>query len=204
MKFLKPIESQPLEYYLQLEQELLSTIEEPTFFTWVVAPTVIYGRHQFREQEIDEHYCAAHDIRIVQRQSGGGCVYADRGNLMISFVTPETHSEQVFKTFLMTVEKALIHNGLQAATTEHNDILIDGRKVSGWACFTSPKGTIVHGTMLYEVNLDALTRAITPNQEKLNKHGVTSVRQRVANIRAIKDFGSIDDFRELLEKSLNQ
>ena len=128
-------------------------------------------------------------------------MYADEGNLMISFVTPSTHSEQVFKDFLQHIAEALQAKGLPAVTTDHNDILVDGRKVSGWACFTGPTGTIVHGTMLYDVNLEALQHAITPTAAKLAKHGVASVRQRVANIKELTDaFVTIHELRAYIEQ----
>lgn len=190
-----------LAEYLQIEQDLVKQVKEPTLFTWIVPPTVIYGRHQSAEVEVNETYCAEHGIAVVQRQSGGGCVYADEGNLMISFVTPSTHSEQVFKDFLQHIAEALQAKGLPAVTTDHNDILVDGRKVSGWACFTGPTGTIVHGTMLYDVNLDALQHAITPTAAKLAKHGVASVRQRVANIKELTDaFVTIHELRAYIEQ----
>ena len=191
--------------YLQIEQDMVKDIQEPTLFTWIVSPTVIYGRHQSAEVEVNETYCAEHGIAVVQRKSGGGCVYADPGNLMISFVTPSTHSEQVFTDFLALVAKALQSRGLPAVTTDHNDILVNGRKVSGWACFTGPTGTIVHGTMLYDVNLDALQQAITPTREKLSKHGVASVRQRVANLRQLtNEFEDIHALRAYIERELNK
>lgn len=121
---------------------------------------------------------------------------------MISFVTPDTHSEQVFVDFLALIARALQAKGLPAVTTAHNDILVDGRKVSGWACYTCPTGTIVHGTMLYDVNLDALQLAITPTAAKLAKHGVASVRQRVANLRELTDaFPDIQTLRSYIERS---
>ena len=187
--------------YLQIEQDLVKDIKEPTLFTWIVRPTVIYGRHQSAEVEVNETYCREHGIEVVQRKSGGGCVYADEGNLMISFVTPSTRSEQVFTDFLTLIAQALQAKGLPAVTTAHNDILVDGRKVSGWACYTTPTGTIVHGTMLYDVNLEALQQAITPTKEKLNKHGVASVRQRVVNLREIANvFIDIDELRAYIEE----
>ena len=194
-----------LAQYLQIEQDMVKDIQEPTLFTWIVSPTVIYGRHQSAEVEVNETYCAEHGIAVVQRKSGGGCVYADQGNLMISFVTPSTHSEQVFTDFLTLVAQALQSKGLPAVTTDHNDILVEGRKVSGWACFTGPTGTIVHGTMLYDVNLDALQQAITPTREKLSKHGVASVRQRVANLRQLtNEFEDIHALRAYIERELNK
>ena len=192
-----------LEEYLQQEAELVKTVQEPILFTWIVAPTVIYGRHQVREQEVNDAYCAEHGIRVVQRQSGGGCVYADEGNVMVSFVSPSTHNQEVFDEFLAMLSGAFRQLGYNAVTTEHNDILVNGRKVSGTACYTTPTGTVVHASILYDVNLEALEQAITPTAEKLAKHAVQSVRQRVANLRSIKDLGSTQDFRTKLEQQLN-
>ena len=188
-----------LDEYLQLERDLVERVQEPMLFTWVVAPTVIFGRHQLREQEVSEAYCAKHGIRVVQRQSGGGCVYADEGNVMVSYISPSTHSQEVFDEFLAMLSGAFRQLGYDAVTTEHNDILVNGRKVSGTACYTTPTGTVVHASILYDVNLEALEQAITPTAEKLAKHAVQSVRQRVANLRSIKDLGSTQDFRKMLE-----
>lgn len=188
--------------YLQKEQELVQTVKEPTLFTWIVPPTVIYGRHQSAEVEVNEAYCHAHNIAVVQRKSGGGCVYADEGNLMISLVSPSTHSQEVFDAFLAILSGALRALGYQAVTTAHNDVLVAERKVAGTACYTTPTGTVVHACMLYDVNLDALQQAITPTADKLAKHAVASVRQRVINLRDIQDLGTIETFRRQLESQL--
>ena len=203
MKFeiLKYPEGLSLVQYLQIEQDLVKDVQEPMLFTWIVKPTVIYGRHQSADVEVNEDYCRQNGIAVVQRKSGGGCVYADPGNLMISVITPSTHSEEVFAEVLDFVAQALQNKGIPAVTTEHNDILVEGKKISGWACYTTPTGTIVHGTMLYDVNVEALQQAITPTREKLNKHGVASVRQRVANLKEITNaFNSIEELREYIEK----
>lgn len=188
--------------YLAMEADMVKTIQEPTVFTWVVSPTVIYGRHQCAEAEVNEAYCHAHGIAVVQRQSGGGCVYADRGNLMVSFVSPSTHSQEVFDAFLMLLSGALRDLGYDAVTTAHNDVLVAGRKVAGTACYTTPTGTVVHASMLYDVNLTDLEAAITPSEAKLAKHAVASVRQRVRNLRDIRDLGDMALFREALEKAI--
>lgn len=202
MLLARVIEGLPLMDYLAMEADMVKTIQEPTVFTWVVSPTVIYGRHQLREQEVNEAYCASHGVRVVQRQSGGGCVYADRGNLMVSFVSPSTHSQEVFDAFLMLLSGALRDLGYDAVTTAHNDVLVAGRKVAGTACYTTPTGTVVHASMLYDVNLTDLEAAITPSEAKLAKHAVASVRQRVRNLRDIRDLGDMALFRQALEKAI--
>ena len=204
MKLIKQIENLPLEEYLAQEAKMVQTVQTPVLFTWVVEPTVIFGKHQIREQEVNERYCKEHSIRVVQRQSGGGCVYADRGNLMISYVSPSTHSQEVFETFLRMVAGALNRMGYPAVTTAHNDVLVGDRKVAGTACYTTPTGTVVHASMLYEVDMEALERAITPSAEKLEKHAVASVRQRVRNLREIKDLGTMTEFRKRIEKEMGR
>lgn len=181
---------------------MVKTVSEPTLFTWVVSPTVIYGRHQCAEAEVNEAYCREHGIAVVQRQSGGGCVYADKGNLMVSFVSPSTHNQEVFDAFLVLLSGALRQMGYQAVTTAHNDVLVNERKVAGTACYTTPTGTVVHACILYDVNMEDLEQAITPSAAKLAKHAVASVRQRVVNLREINNLGDINAFREMLEKAI--
>lgn len=206
MKVIHFKEGLSLAEYLQKEQDLVREVEEPTLFTWIVAPTVIYGRHQQAEVEVNETYCREHGIRVVQRKSGGGCVYADEDNLMISYIEPSAFSrrfsESPFTRFLNSVAQILQAYGVPAVTTAHNDILVGDRKVSGWACYTAPTGTIVHGTMLYDVDLEAMRHAITPTEQKLQKHGVASVRQRVQNLRSLTDaFPDIQTLRQVIENA---
>lgn len=204
MTIIRPIEGLHLEQYLDLEYEMVQHVSEPTLFTWIVPPTVIYGRHQVREQEVNEAFCASRGVRVVQRKSGGGCVYADKGNLMISFISPSTHNQEVFDSFLAMLASTLNELGYAAVTTAHNDVLVADRKVAGTACYTVPTGTVVHACMLYDVNLEALQNAITPSVEKLQKHTVQSVRQRVRNLRDIINLGDIHAFRQSLENTLSK
>lgn len=184
-----------LVWYLAMEEYMAQHIaNQEIFFSWIVSPTVIFGRHQVMEDEVNIPFCREHGVQMYRRKSGGGCVYADRGNLMLSYITPDTHSEQVFQRYLDIISDALHQLGFPAVKSEHNDILIDGHKVSGNACYALPTGTIVHGTLLYNVDFSALQQAITPSKEKLAKHGVQSVRQRVGNLVDLQ--GMIPDFEQ--------
>jgi lipoic acid synthetase/lipoate-protein ligase A len=174
-------QGRPLTFYLAMEEYVAAAFGRG-FFVWSVAPTVIIGRNQDLEAEVNLQYCREHGVNIVRRKSGGGCVYADRGNLMLSYVTPDRGVDKVFGDFLGQLSSFLRSLGLNAVTTAHNDVLVDGFKVSGNAFFSLPSCSIVHGTLLHSVDMDALARAITPSAEKLGKHGVQSVRQRVSNL----------------------
>ena len=191
MLHILPPTNRRLVWYLAMEEYLAKHVGEQTFVTWVVSPTVIFGRHQVMEAEVNMAYCQANGIAMYRRKSGGGCVYADEGNLMMSLVSPNKHSEQVFQSFLDSVSGVLRDLGFAAVKSEHNDIMVEGYKVSGNACYALPTGTIVHGTLLVNVDFDALQHAITPSAEKMAKHGVKSVRQRVANLAQYAAFDSI-------------
>lgn len=180
-----------LVWYLAMEEYLAKYVKEETFVTWVVSPTVIFGRHQVMEAEVNIAYCQTNCIAMYRRKSGGGCVYADEGNLMMSLISPNKHSEVVFQSFLDRVSGVLCDLGFAAVKSQHNDIMVEGYKVSGNACYALSTGTIVHGTLLVNVDFDALQQAITPSVEKLAKHGVKSVRQRVANLTQYAAFDSI-------------
>ena len=196
-----PPTNRRLIWYLAMEEYLAQHVQEEIFFTWVVSPTVIFGRHQVMEAEVNLDFCRANNIAVYRRKSGGGCVYADEGNLMMSMITPNRHSEQVFQTFLDRVSDALRRLGLPAVKSEHNDIMVDGYKVSGNACYALSTGTIVHGTLLVNVDFDVLQQALTPPVEKLAKHGVQSLRQRVANLAdyaAFADVKTIDEINTFL------
>ncbi|MCQ2347439.1 MAG: lipoate--protein ligase family protein [Paludibacteraceae bacterium] len=203
---LLPPANQRLVWYLAMEEYVAQHVSEDTIFFWSVDPTVIFGRHQVIEDEVNLTYCESHNVQFYRRKSGGGCVYADRGNLMTSFISPSPHSEAVFQQYLDMMSAALRKMGAPAVKSEHNDILVryeDGmRKVSGNACYALPTGSIVHGTMLYDVDFSALQEAITPSREKLAKHGVQSVRQRVINLRPMLSYPDMEVFAKTLGEVL--
>jgi lipoyltransferase/lipoate-protein ligase len=192
--FLDTPANKRLVWYLAAEEYVAKHIDrllpseehDGILFVWIVDPTVIIGRHQVLQNEVNTAFCQENNIAVYRRKSGGGCVYADAGNLMVSYIARSTHSEQVFQAYLDRMSDFLRHIGYDAVKSTHNDIMIGMHKVSGNACFALPTATIVHGTLLYNVDYAVLQQAITPSQEKLAKHGVESVRQRVINIHDIE------------------
>lgn len=162
------------------------------FFTWQVSPTVICGRNQVIENEVNLDYCREHDIRVCRRKSGGGCVYSDPGNIMLSFITGEDNIKETFDRYLALFTRALNRMGIPAVRNDHNDVMLNGQKISGNAIWHTQGRTIAHGTLLYDVNMDNITKAITPPRKKLQKNGVQSVRQRITTLKGITDLSLTD------------
>ena len=186
MKFilLPSDEERRLAFYLAMEEFVARQLDESdAFFFWQVAPTVIFGRNQVVENEVNLDYCHEHGIQVFRRKSGGGCVYADRDNLMLSFITADENVGFAFNRFVNMVLLVLRKMGIEATGTVNNDILINGRKVCGTACRTTAKGCIVHSTLLYDTNMENMLHAITPSEEKLQKKGIQSVRQRITLLK---------------------
>ena len=204
MKYVKlPEEKQhKLPFYLAMEEYLAEHCVEDLLFIWRVEPTVIFGRNQVMLAEVNVDYCEQHHIQYYRRKSGGGCVYADKGNIMTSYITPKVTSDVAFNEFLNKLAEVLRKLGFEAVKTEHNDILIGGRKVSGNALFQKEKASIVHGTLMYDVDIQTLMEAITPSKQKLEKHGIESVRQRVVNLKELGLKLSVEELRSHIAKSL--
>ena len=171
-----------LSFYLAMEEFVAREVEDEAFFVWRVEPTVIFGRNQVLENEVNLEYCREHCVDIVRRKSGGGCVYSDLGNIMVSYVSRRGDVSEVFDRYMTLLAESLRALGVPAEKSGRNDILVEGRKVSGNAFHQLPDRSIVHGTLLYSTDLEALTEAIRPPVEKLQRHGVESVRQRVMNL----------------------
>lgn len=171
------------------------------FFMWQVQPTVIFGRNQLIENEVNIDYCRNHHINTFRRKSGGGCVYADMSNIMFSYITPDENVSLTFTRYVEMVAETLRRLGVDAKASGRNDIMIDNRKVSGNAFYHIPGRSIVHGTMLYDTNMQNMVGAITPTDEKLVSKGIQSVRQ---HITLLKDHISLDieEFKEFVKKDL--
>lgn len=195
-------EQRKLPFYLAVEEYVARELPAGDyFFMWQVQPTVIFGRNQLIEAEVDIDYCRANGIATYRRKSGGGCVYADLDNIMFSYITPDSNVNFTFNRYMLMIERVLQKLGLDARTTGRNDILIDGKKVSGNAFYHLSNRSIVHGTMLYNTDLEKMVRSTTPSDEKLKSKGVESVRQHVTTLNRYLTI-SIEEFKEFVRENL--
>ena len=169
-----------LPFYLAMEEWAAKKLPAGEyFFIWRVSPTVICGRNQEMDKEVDMAYCREAGIDVVRRKSGGGCVYADMDNFMLSYVCPGDEVTATFASYTTMVANMLRELGVEASATGRNDIVINGKKVSGNAFYHLPGRCIAHGTMLYDFDPSVMCRAITPSRAKMESKAVKSVESRV-------------------------
>ena len=150
---------------------------------YVNEPSVIIGRNQNALEEIDQGYVKERGIHVVRRLSGGGAVYHDGGNLNFSFITDygadRLHN---FDLFTEPVVRVLNEMGAPAELRGRNDLVVDGRKVSGNAQYSTPRRMFSHGTLLLNSDLDEVSNVLRVGKSKVESKGHASVRSRVANI----------------------
>ena len=193
-----------LSFYLAMEEYVARRIDEQDlFFMWQVEPSVIFGRNQLIENEVNLKFCRERGIKTYRRKSGGGCVYADMNNVMFSYITKDEAVGFTFNRYINMVVLVLQNLGVDAQASGRNDVIIGDRKVSGNAFYHIPGRSIVHGTMLYDTDMVNMVGAITPTDEKLLSKGVASVRQRIA---LLKDYINLDieQFKTFVRNNLCQ
>jgi lipoate-protein ligase A len=102
---------------------------------------------------------------------------------MFSIITKRTNKEFTFKTYLSKIIDSMKLLNIHIEFSGRNDLLFEGKKISGNAFLQNKYGMLMHGTFLYDCDLETMVRAITPSDEKLVSKGIDSVRSRVTNLK---------------------
>ena len=198
----KPDVIRQLPFYFAVEEYVARHYTDDDFFIgWQVHPTVMLGRNQLIENEVNTEYCKEHKIDVFRRRSGGGCIYADMGCIQFSYISRTANAEEAFTKYMKRMAELLQRLNIKAELSGRNDILINDRKVSGCAFYQLSNRSVLHNSLLFDTQLEHLTNALTPNKEKLQSKGISSVRQRVANIAGHTDL-QIPAFMDFVRREM--
>ncbi len=172
-------------YNLAVEQRLMETVADDCciLYLWQNENTVVIGRNQNAWKECRVSLLEKEGVRLARRLSGGGAVYHDLGNLNFTFLVSTANYDLARQ--LSVIVQACQNFGISAEVSGRNDVLADGRKVSGNAFYKNGPHSYHHGTLLVDVDMDRLTRYLNPSKAKLQAKGVDSVRSRVINLREL-------------------
>lgn len=205
MKYLETGSTDPY-YNLAFEEYVLTQRpEEDWLILWQNDNTIVIGLNQNTDGEINHEFVAEHHINVVRRTTGGGAVYHDMGNLNYSFITDAENGAGGMERFTGPVCRALASMGVQAETSGRNDILVDGKKVSGVAQRICKGRILHHGTLLFRSDSAMISGALKVDKEKFSAKGVQSVRSRVTNIADYLPVEmDIGDFRLRIRQELLQ
>lgn len=192
---------------LAIEEYILKNmdIEKDDFLLFYInQPSIIIGKNQNTIEEINTDYVEENGIIVVRRLSGGGAVYHDLNNLNFSFLTKDDgNSFSNYKKFTQPVVDALAKLGVNSELSGRNDILAEGKKVSGNAQYSTRGRMFSHGTLMFDLDIDAVVNSLKVKQDKIESKGIKSVRSRVANIiDFLPEKITVEQFRMEILKSI--
>jgi lipoate-protein ligase A len=192
---------------LAIEEYILKNmdIEQDDFLLFYInQPSIIIGKNQNTIEEINTDYVEDNGVMVVRRLSGGGAVYHDLNNLNFSFLTKDDgNSFHNYKKFTQPVVDALAKLGVNSELSGRNDILAEGRKVSGNAQYSTRGRMFSHGTLMFDLDIDAVVASLKVKQDKIESKGIKSVRSRVANIiEFLPEKITVEQFRMEILKSI--
>ncbi|MGB5984881.1 MAG: lipoate--protein ligase [Desulfobacterales bacterium] len=196
------------DFNLAAEEYLLTTLREPAFMVWRNHPAVIIGRNQNPYREANSRELESRGVPILRRISGGGAVYHDTGNINFTVLTPAPGAPRIdYQTPLKPILRFLRSMGLQARFDGGNGLALNGKKISGNAQHIHKQMILHHGTLLFDTDLEALTRTLAAGPPgKYQDRGVNSVRQPVANLRPLlaRDFTVMEFMTQLIKAIQSQ
>lgn len=194
-------------FNLALDEYAMKYIDvgEDYFCLWQNEPAIIVGKNQNTLAEINEAYVEKHQIKVARRVSGGGAVYHDFGNLNFTIITNiEDVSKVDFKKYVQPIIDALQSMGIKAEAAGRNDILINGLKISGNAQRQANGRLMHHGTLLFDVDIEAMVQSLHVTEDKFISKAAKSVRSRVTNIKEhLDDAVTLTDFWQSLQYYLS-
>ena len=205
MRYIKNPSTNPY-YNMAFDEYCLESLpmDEPVFYLWQNRPAVIVGFNQEVNTEVNLDFLKENGIDLVRRVTGGGAVFHDLGNLNYTIVGRSEDLERDYPEYASIMAKALQSLGVPATLSGRNDILVEGRKVSGFAKRVCKNRLMVHGTLMYNVDVDVLTKVLNPSNTKLQSKGIASVRSRVANLcDYLPEIPNIQTFSNRLEEILS-
>jgi len=185
MKFIR-LESKDPYYNLAVEEYLFENIDEDIFMLWQNDKTVVIGKNQNAYAEVNLPFAKENNIHIARRITGGGAVYHDLGNVNYTFITSTDKARVLdYEYFTQPIIKALSTFGIDCKLSGRNDLECQGRKFSGNAQYTKNGRILHHGTLLFDSDIDTMSKVLRANKEKLEFKSVKSHSARVTNLRAL-------------------
>lgn len=192
-------------YNLAFEEYILKKrLDGDYLLLWQNDNAIVIGKNQNAEAEINREFVDEHHIKVVRRMTGGGAVYHDLGNLNYSFITDVLDAEKItMERFTKPIVNALKKLSLDARSSGRNDILVDGKKVSGTAQCIIKNRILHHGTLLFDSNPELISGALNADPLKFKDKSIKSVKSRVGNIKDnLKQDMSLNEFWEIIKREL--
>lgn len=140
------------------------------------APTISLGYFQRVEKAVDLKFCEKNKIQLVRRVSGGGAIYTDENHLIYALIVDEGQlpksKEKAYEKACSGIVLALEMLGVRAEFKPINDVLVNGRKISGSAQRRRAGVVLQHGTIILDNDPGMMFKALRLDEEKMRKRGL--------------------------------
>lgn len=185
MRFIQSDRTDP-SWNLALEEYLVGQLPEgeQCLYLWRNDNTIVVGKNQNTLGQINMDCVRQRGIHVRRRLSGGGAVYHDLGNLNFTWIIDAPASGKIdYRPFCAPIIDAIESFGAHAILSGRNDILVDGKKISGNSQYYTAGKLVHHGTILFDTDLTVLTQALNVDKSKFEGKGIASVESRVTNLK---------------------
>lgn len=172
------------EYYYLVDDKYK---DDDLFLFWKNKNTIVIGKNQSLSSEVNLIYAKENNVSIVRRKSGGGAVFHDDGNICFTFIKRNKKSSFDFQESLVDIVEFLKSENINAEFSGRNDIIVNNKKISGNAVMFYKNDYLIHGTLLFNVNVEKMVTLLTVDKSKLISKGIESVKSRVENICELTD-----------------
>lgn len=148
---------------------------------WSNDPCVVIGRHQNPFMEANVSNLVNKGVELARRNSGGGAVFHDRGNLNCTFFTNTDRYNRKYNLNIIT--RALFREfAITTEISDRDDIMLGGKKISGTAAKNGRPNSYHHCTLLVNSNKLHLSDALVKDEAEIVSNATTSVRSPIKNL----------------------
>lgn len=194
-------------YHMALDEVLLESIEQgssPSTLRFLrFQPCVLVGYNQVVEDEVNVEFCESRGLDINRRISGGGAILMEPSTLGWELIGKrEVLSglgtiEEIYQRLCQGCILALKELGVDARFRPHNDIEVDGRKISGAGGTDLGETFLFHGTVLVDIDLDLMLQTLRIPTIKLSDKGIASLKERLTWLK--REIGHVPSMDRLMD-----
>jgi lipoate-protein ligase A len=169
------------EYSVCADKVLLNSYHEDTLVIYSRdCACVSVGRSQRIDGTVNSEYVKKNNISVVRRISGGSNIYSDPSQITYSLIVsrdrlPASRNDS-FAAVCNAVVLSLKRLGIDGVHKPVNDVLVNGKKISGGAQARTRNAILQHGSIILDADHDAMASSLIRTKER-SYDGMTSVRE---------------------------
>lgn len=172
------------------------------FYTWKPGAVSI-GYFQSMKDEVNLDTCRELGIDCIRRWTGGGAVYHDAiGEITYSLIAPASlFPKNIIKSYEVIcgcIVDGLRTLGIDSVFSPVNDVLVEGKKISGSAQTRRSGVLLQHGTVLYDTDLATMFSVLNVSRQKITDKMIRTAQERVTSISKQINAGKEDVYLALL------